>query len=231
MKEQAIQKINKIGKVSSIITLVAKILVGIGLAASLIVAIICFVIPESMLKFNMDGEMTVEVDYASLGLTMTEEEIAAAQEELDVEMISGGEEVDFTEVIITEDKITMTGEVDAFSITMKDIAWIWLLALVVLTMTFVTLFFVGSLCKAFRDCQSPFDANVIKKMQNLAISLIPWAIVSSVANSISNSLLNNKISINFTIDLGVILIVLIVFVLVYIFKYGAVLQQESDETL
>ncbi len=231
MKEQAIQKINKIGKVSSIITLVAKILVGIGLVASLIVAIICFVIPESMLKFNMDGEMTVEVDYSSLGLTMTEEEIEAAQEELDVEMISGGEEVEFSEVKITEDKITMFGEVDAFSITMKDIAWIILLALVVLVMTFVTLFFVGSLCKAFRDCQSPFEENVTKKMQNLAISLIPWAIVSSVANSISNSLLNNKISINFTVDLGVILIVLIVFVLVYIFKYGAVLQQESDETL
>jgi len=39
------------------------------------------------------------------------------------------------------------------------------------------------------------------------------------------------VAITFGIDFGVVLIILIVFALVYIFKYGAVLQQESDETL
>jgi len=33
------------------------------------------------------------------------------------------------------------------------------------------------------------------------------------------------------VDLGMVLIILFIFVLAYIFKYGAVLQQESDETL
>ena len=33
------------------------------------------------------------------------------------------------------------------------------------------------------------------------------------------------------VDLGMVLIIFFIFVLVHIFKYGAVLQQESDETL
>ena len=68
-------------------------------------------------------------------------------------------------------------------------------------------------------------------MQNLAYALIPWTVVTTISNSISDSVMNHKISLNFTLDLGVVLIGLVVLVLVHIFKYGAVLQQESDETL
>jgi len=45
------------------------------------------------------------------------------------------------------------------------------------------------------------------------------------------SAMSGGIHLIFSIDLGVVLVVLIVLVLVSIFKYGAVLQQESDETL
>ncbi|MGN0431323.1 MAG: DUF2975 domain-containing protein [Lachnospiraceae bacterium] len=230
MKEQAIQKINKIGKISNIITLIAKILVGIALGVALVGAVICFVIPDSMLKFNMQGTMNMELDYSSLGISMTEEEMAVAQAEVERGPISD-EATTITEIAVTENKIIIAGDTDYISFTMRDAAWLAVLALGVLAMTFVTLVFIGALCKAFRDCHSPFEENVIKKMQNLAVSLIPWAVVSAVSGSVANSLLHQKVNIMFSIDLGVILIALVVLVLVYIFKYGAVLQQESDETL
>lgn len=230
MKEQAIQKINKIGKISNIITLIAKILVGIALGVALVGAVICFVIPDSMLKFNMQGTMNMELDYSSLGISMTEEEMAVAQAEVERGLVSD-EATTITEIAVTENKIIIAGDTDYISFTMRDAAWLYVLALGVLAMTFVTLVFIGALCKAFRDCHSPFEENVIKKMQNLAVSLIPWAVVSAVSGSVANSLLHQKVNIMFSVDLGVILIALVVLVLVYIFKYGAVLQQESDETL
>ena len=230
MKEQAIQKINKIGKISNIITLIAKILVGIALGVALVGAVICFVIPDSMLKFNMQGTMNMEMDYSSLGISMTEEEMAVAQAEVERGLVSD-EATTITEIAVTENKIIIAGDTDYISFTMRDAAWLYVLALGVLAMTFVTLVFIGALCKAFRDCHSPFEENVIKKMQNLAVSLIPWAVVSAVSGSVANSLLHQKVNIMFSVDLGVILIALVVLVLVYIFKYGAVLQQESDETL
>ena len=229
MKEQAIQKINKIGKISSVITLIAKIIVSMGLVLALIGAIICFAIPDSLFKMSFAGDLVMEVDYSSLGVSMSEADILESQKSMELNI--SGQEYEFSEVEITESMITMKADLDNASFTMKDIAYLDALALVALAMTFVTLVFIGGLCKAFRDCQSPFEENVIKKMQNLAISLIPWAVVSTVTNSISDSLMNHKLSLNFTVDLGVVLIVLVVLVLVYIFKYGAVLQQESDETL
>lgn len=230
MKERAIRKINKIGKVSNIITLIAKILVGIAMAITLIGAIICFIIPDSMLKFDIASTITMEMDYSDLGVSLSEEEIALTETELN-RTILVEEDSDFTTVVVEADKVIMTGDFESFSFTMRDATWLAFMGSLVLGLTFVTLFFISALCKAFRDCKSPFEDNVIKKMQNFAIALIPWAVVSTVVNSVSNSLLNNKFSIMFSVDLGVVLIVLVVLVLVYIFKYGAVLQQESDETL
>ena len=230
MKTEAIQKINKIGKISNVITLIAKILVGIGMVLSIIGAIICFVIPESMLKMSVVGEVVMEVDYSALGVTIPQDQMKSAKEVLASE-ISEDEKNDFSELEITEEKVMLRGDLEDYSFTMGDVAWLVVLAMIALVMTFVTLIFVGGLCKAFRDCNSPFETNVIRKMQNLAIALIPWTITSTVTNSVSESIKNSRLSLSFTVDLGVILVVLIVLVLVYIFKYGALLQQESDETL
>ena len=68
-------------------------------------------------------------------------------------------------------------------------------------------------------------------MKHLAVALIPWCIISSVSDSTFSSIVSGKPSFSLSVDLGMVLVVLVVLVLVYIFKYGAVLQQESDETL
>lgn len=231
MKEQAIQKIKKIGKISSIIALIGKILVGIGLVCALIGAIICFVIPDKTMTLTTKGVVELEMNLKSLGFSIPEEELDMRQAEMWAAMNEEDEGVETLEVVVTQDAVKTVGSMDVFTLSMRDVAWLFMLGLAALVMTFITLCFIGSLCKAFRDCNSPFESNVIRKMQNLAYSLIPWALVSTVTDSVSESLTNNKPSFMFTVDLGIILIVLVVLVLAYIFKYGAVLQQEADETL
>lgn len=229
MKEQAIQKINKIGKISSIFALIAKILVGIGLVLTIVGAVACFMIPRDLVNVTTAGTMEVEMDLSSIGIVASQEEQEAMMASLQGELEDGEEELAVIDV--TENKIVFGGEMEKETLSMRDAGWAIVMAAIMMIMTFVTLCFVSALCKAFRDCQSPFEENVIKKMQNLAISLIPWCVVSSVADSIFDSIINRKPSISITVDLGIVLIVLVVLVLVYIFKYGAVLQQESDETL
>ena len=73
--------------------------------------------------------------------------------------------------------------------------------------------------------------NVIKKMRGFAYSLIPWVILNSTSRSMIDSLLNGKLNVQVSLDITMLIIVLIVLALVYIFQYGAMLQQESDETL
>lgn len=224
MKEQAIEKINKIGKISNIVVLIGKVVVAIAMVVTLIGAIMCFAIPDSLLKVTMTGVMTMDLDCSSLGVTLSDEDIALAQAEFSLE-----EGIMSTE--FTPNLISVTGEIDESTFTMRDVAWLVVLALITLVMTFVTLCFVGGLCKAFGNCRSPFEDNVIHKMQRFALSLIPWSIISTLTDSMMESIMNNRLNIMLNIDFGVILIVLVVLMLTYIFKYGAVLQQESDETL
>ena len=50
MKPEAVVKINNMGKVAGIITLIAKILVGIGIAGVLIVTIALTALPKDFVK-------------------------------------------------------------------------------------------------------------------------------------------------------------------------------------
>ncbi len=248
MKEQAIQKINKVGKVSYVIAVIAKIFVIIGLVVTLVSAVACFVMPKDGIKMTMAGNMEIAVDFAAMGGEITEEDIEQLQamtpgenimvEDVQIGMVDGefgfsvaGQEYEIVDSAVNGNVMTMLWASNGRTFSLRNLAVVWLIASLAMVMTIVTITFVEKLCKAFRDCESPFEENVIKKMQNLAISLIPWTIVSSITNSVKDSFLNGGVSVSLTVDLGVVLVVLIVLVLVYIFKYGAVLQQESDETL
>ncbi len=230
MKEEAIKKINSIGKISGIITLIAKVLVGIAIAAVLVGTVIFMLLPDSMIKISTTADVSMEIDYSAVGITISDEQMAEAKAQLERDIIEQDGE-GFTSVEVTPSVVRMSGAVEEFEFTMKIVVELLVLALVTLILTFVTLIFVGRLCQAFRDCQSPFEENVIRKMQHFAYALIPWAVISTITTSITESLMSKKVIVNFNFDLRTILIVLVVLVLVYIFKYGAILQLESDETL
>lgn len=59
------------------------------------------------------------------------------------------------------------------SVSLRDLGYVLVTAVITIAMTLVSLFFAGFLCKAFKECQSPFEENVIKKMRGFAYSLIP----------------------------------------------------------
>jgi len=252
MKEQAIQKINKIGKISAVVAIISKILVILGFVACTIGLIICLVLPKDLVKATMVGNMVTEVNYGLLGIEASDDEIQQWKDmqtmledgdNLQIETVRNGimsGDLSFssesqtyipTEVSVDESKVIVDMQSPEMQITLRNVAGLLVTAMIALAMTIVTMIFIEKLCKAFRDCQSPFEENVIKKMQNLAYVLIPWTLISSISESIITSFMSNSISFSFSLNLGVVLVVLIVLVLVYIFKYGAVLQQESDETL
>ena len=245
MKETAIKKINTIGKFSYIAAVIAKCFVIVGFVCSMIVAIVCLVTFGDSVKVDVAGQMNLEMDCNKLDISY--EDIADGMDEDDMDVkvqtvqvgdASGNTVLSFSDkdfqdakIEMNDDTLTAQMETTKYTFTTKHVGILMLFSGVAMAMTIVTISFAESLCKAFRDCTSPFDTKVIKKMQNLAISLIPWTIISSIIDSTMDSFLAGGLRLSLSIDLGVVLVVLIVFVLVYIFKYGAVLQQESDETL
>ena len=246
MKDQSIEKINTIGKISYIAAIFAKCMVIVGLVVTLLMAILCFTVFAGKFKADVSGKIDVELDCKELEIdyealeTLDDEDMQIKSETITIGDSNFGKILSFEisdqdykagNVEIKDDILTAQLESEGVTITAKEAGCMLLLVSLGFVMTIVTISFVEALCKEFRNCETPFDAKVIKKMQNLAISLIPWTIVSSVSDSVMASFLQGGLQFQFNLDLSVALVVLIVFILVYIFKYGAILQQESDETL
>ena len=249
MKTEAIQKINKVGKISYILAVICKIFVIVGLVCVVIGGAVWLTLPESAVKVTRSSNMFVEMDQEALGDSFSVEEFEKMADSLEsgeewqitqtrngmmspkLEFFSTKESYQPVAVSVDGNRVNMQLVSEEMDFTMRHVGVLMLMFAVVFAMTIVTLTFVEKLCKAFRDCESPFEENVIWRMQRLAKCLIPWIFVSSLGESVIGSLMAGNMKVTLSLDLGVVLMVVIVLILVYVFKYGAVLQQESDETL
>lgn len=235
MKEQAIQKINKMGKIGVIIVTIMKVFVIIGIVGVLIGAVVCSLLPDDLVSMQFSGDATVTINMEAVekmtGTQISEQELRdslAASGQLKMD----GKEYSMGEIALEGKKMIVDANAESpRSIELGNLAGVWISALALLAAGLVTLIFAGRLCKAFRDCETPFEENVIRKMQQLAYALIPWIILNSVAAAVIGFTLGRADGIDISFDPSVILIVLVVFALVYVFRYGAMLQQEADETL
>lgn len=236
MKQEAILKINKMGKIASIITVIAKIFIIIALIGVFALTVAAGFIPKDFLTVSGDSRIQVDINFASFGKMLTDEEVIQGRQNVEnilEEEAADGADYSINAIDINHDGIyvdvtTATNNID---FNLHNLVWVLLFCTFYLAMTLVTLFFIGFLFKAFQNCESPFEQNVIKKMRNLAFSLIPWTVLSSVSDTVIGSFFSKGFQISFGIDLKIVMAVLIILALAYIFQYGAILQQESDETL
>ena len=233
MKEQAINKINKIGKISGIVALICKILLSIGLVMMLIGTIACFAVPKDAVIVGAGGSGSVDINLDVLGISLTDNELTDIEKEMEHIKKEGEEtkEYELTDVSLSDERIFIDALSKQKKISIHDLGWMLLILSGAIALSIVTVCFVSPLCKAFCNCESPFEEKVVKQLNSLAYSLLPWVVLGSLTESISESIFTNNFNLMIGVDLGMVLIILFIFVLAYIFKYGAVLQQESDETL
>lgn len=243
-KEDAILKINKLGNISNIIVRIMKIFLIIGLVFTVLGTIITMVLPKDLITMEMSATADVMVDVSSFGVTFTEEDkesFAAGmyagltdEDEAEIQQMKmdvNGSVYEADEILVEDSAIGVRGTVDTYTVEFGDLRVILILAIITIAALYVTLVFAGRLCRAFRDCHSPFEEGIVKNLNCLAYSLFPWVVMNSIMDSISESIFTNNMQMVLGVDLGVVMVILLIFVLAYIFKYGAVLQQESDETL
>lgn len=225
------------GRVGTVVTTIAKIFIIMGLVIVFALTMAAAFIPKDFLRVRADSKMAVNISLLSIGKSFTDEELEECRTETEKileeeDATSGGSEYSINAINADHDNISidLTGEYANFDL--HGLVWVMLFLLLYLAMTLVTLFFVGFLCKAFQTCESPFEGNVIKRIKMLACSLIPWTILATVNDAVTSSFFTNSFRMDgIGIDGKMVMTVLIIFALAYIFQYGAILQQESDETL
>lgn len=235
---QAISKINKIGKAGSIVALIIKIFLIIGLIGCFIGFIAVMILPKNFVTFDMNGSADVAVDMSAFHVALPAEEIEQSVMEdidsgrvYDASVSYGDADLAITDVQVDDSVIQMVAGGQIASFSMRDCAYAILAGMVYILMSFITVMFAGFLAKAFANCRSPFDTEVIRKMKHFAYSLIPWTVISCIVNACMSKIFSGNLEMNFSINFSYVFIVLVILALAYIFQYGAMLQKEADETL
>lgn len=234
-KENAVAKINKYGKIGKVITTFLLIFAIVGFVGTTIAGIVLINLPKDIIVFHLDNTATLTIDTNEVDPEITEEDKEAVLNAFNngapTGMNLGAVKFSLDHAEFVDDKLVASSTGNTDDISLRNLGFAVLSASVALILTMISLTFGSKLCKAFEKCETPFEENVIKTMRNFAISLLPWALYSSVPETVINSVLNNSLKINLNLDLNIIFAVLVIFALSTVFKYGAELQRESDETL
>lgn len=231
MKQEVVAKINKFGKIGEVIAQISRIFVILGAVILLAAGILMLAVPKDLFTLDYYVGMDMQVDLDAVGETITEDDMAELEADAYTDTTSDTEMV-IVDVEADEEANTLNVKfasepTNMFNAT-KIVIFI-LLQLLLLVVNFITITFIIKLCKEFKTCETPFSAGVIKRIKQVGFSLIPWCIVYPTAEAAANFMVSNNL--NISIDIGMIIMVLVVLALAYIFQYGAMLQQESDETL
>lgn len=230
MKEEALQKINKMGKIGYILTKICKIIVIIGIVCLIVASVIVIALPKNAVTMGTSEHIVTEVDMKAFGKTLTPEMIQSIQSnssngEYQTSFQVNGIEVGGDTVTFDNDVIHFEGSSEMEMTDLHSIFWRFLVLAIELGFVLATFIFAEKLCKAIQTCATPFEENVIKHMKYFAYSLIPW-----IFGNTSVDVFVSDFSVA-GINLPMVIVVLAVLTLTYIFQYGALLQQESDETL
>lgn len=239
-KENAVAKIRTMGKVGYVIAWVLGVMELIGLLTLIVSLIVFAVLPEKLITFTFEGQGSIAVDLTGLpgnpkvmGVeteTLDENELDSAFRKVkdSLKLDIGGMRLEMDDASVVPGGVLLNGHLQGGSYTLRDLKRVMFAPIVILLLALVTTVFAGLLCRSIRDCGSPFDEKVIRGIKALAFSLIPWVFMDWLQELVA---FPYSTSHNFTIDLSMACVVLIILGLAYIFQYGAVLQQESDETL
>lgn len=233
-KEKGLKKIHGIGKACNILVRIMTIFCLIGFVAVLGFTIYLATRDDYAISFDYGTATTITLDAKAFGHIITEkekEEMLASEDNGQMVFRVAGVNIDCDEIQVEDNTVILTSTDVYSAMGVRDIVAVMIALLVSIIISLVSLIFGGRLAKAFQDCESPFEGTVIKHMRAFAFSLFPWVFGRELFDSALYALLHSGGQINLTFDLTVLVVVLVVFAFVEIFRYGAVLQQESDETL
>ena len=236
MENSNIKKINTAGLVGYILS----IILIIGAFVAIVALVLCTIgaVTISDNDINVKIATNVEIDSAGnfldkigsfISIDGIDDLNALTEDAKDGIKVNDG---DLSELQIQEkdNGFVVNAKTNEITISMKRIVVALIAGLVFLGFVTYALFTVKALMKALKGCSTPFSEEVIKRMTRFSYAIICVVVLNTLLSGCWSSL-TTKFTYKININLESVLFVAVIYILVVVFKYGAKLQQESDETL
>jgi len=227
MKNANIRKINILGKVAYVISVIVIAVLILGIIATCIAGITASGFSDDVMTITGKVDANLEIDETNLnpiGKFLIDSGAVRVGhiEPSDLSINNFGFDMHWK---VTEEKTgdhsrtyNIDGAIDEFNSASVKVMMLtgFVMLLILLALILIAAIFGKKLAKQLSVCETPFHEDVIRAMKHFAYSLIPFGIAALTANGIG--------------IIGV-LSVLVVFLFVFTFSYGAELQKEADETV
>ncbi len=236
-------KVNRIGLIGQIVSIVLIILMSVSIVALAAGNVILALLPKDAVTVGVKTDMDVTVSDALIG-PFKDQITDQMLEEANISMRVNGTEFSDIALEKADGGLMMRAATDRIALNLSQFGKTMLAGLIYCVCVLVVFIFLKRLSDGFRRCDTPFAADVVKRMNVFAWVLLGCAVVSSFAESIANTLMMRNMDLefslnpanlnsgfHFSLNLAPIFVALVVLFLTMIFRYGAQLQQESDETL
>ena len=234
MKNSSIKKINTAGLVGYIVSIILIVCTIIAMVAISICIAGAITISKNDINVKIDTNININSKENFLGKLNSfigingVKDLNNLTKEKDIKL----NDSDLSEISAVEKDggFTINAKTNEITISMNKIIVALIASLIFLGAVTVALYIVKALMKSLKTCETPFAEEIIKNMNRFTISLIVVVVLKFISSGFWSSIKTGA-GYTFSIDLGSVLLVAVIYILVVVFKYGARLQQESDETL
>lgn len=236
MKNSKVKRINTAGLIGYIISIILIVCTIVGMVAIGILTAGAATIS----KDNINVKVATNVDINStgnflgklnsfIGIDGVEDLSTLTQDAKDGIKL---EDKDISELSVKEENggFSINAKTNEITISMKKIIIALVLAFLFLGVVTYALYMVKALMKSLKNCETPFSEEVIKNMTRFGTSLVCVVVLKILFGGFWSTL-TTGLRYDLNVDLSSILLVAVIYILITVFKYGAGLQQESDETL
>ena len=236
MKNSKVKRINTAGLIGYIISIILIVCTIVGMVAIGILTAGAATIS----KDNINVKVATNVDINStgnflgklnsfIGIDGVEDLSTLTQDAKEGIKL---EDKDISELSVKEEDggFSINAKTNEITISMKKIIIALVLAFLFLGVVTYALYMVKALMKSLKNCETPFSEEVIKNMTRFGTSLVCVVVLKILFGGFWSTL-TTGLRYDLNVDLSSILLVAVIYILITVFKYGAGLQQESDETL
>lgn len=249
MYNTAMKKINRFGKIGKQVITVLMVITVILTAVTAGLAGYLLSLPEDAVKMQVSADADLDVQeelFAPLwntladGVTYSSEQMPDLEngallppEDTPLKVSLSIFDLEASTAVIHSDagRKLVHAETEPVQYEAADFAKLLWWCVLAAVSGIAALFMMRRLFCGFEQCESPFREEVVKRMRQFTFSLLPFAILVSVAETAAETILYPKEGLNLYVEWGAFAAFVIALCLGTVFRYGAQLQQESDETL
>ena len=163
MDQNIKKKINTLGTAGNVLAIIARIAVIAGIVCLFLIGIAGLILPRDAVKVSMGGTMEIQVSEK-----LYEGRFPVVSNLEDADFDFDGQEYESVQVEQTDDGVIVSAEADEMEFDLRSVSKACLVGLIYLTAVLVMLYFLGSLMKEFKRCDTPFSDGVIRTMTNCA---------------------------------------------------------------